>query len=243
MICVTHVCRQWRETALNYPRLWSDFNFTKLTQAAVMAEIFARAQTMPLNLEADVTKWSVAQSDAFERQLEAHISHTRHLNVTGRLHTVLKRLASSAPILESLSLSNKSSLFPLPQVVIPVNLFNWTAPKLTRLELDSCDISWKSPLLRAYGTSRYLNPTKGRGICWRLVGCFERNAPTRNPYPRIRHPTCTKDRPAHITAFAHRYTSLPHRTPSCRFCDRLCVRSRSSRVACSQLAARECRIP
>jgi F-box-like len=160
MICITHVCRQWRETALNYPHLWSDFNFTKLTQAAVMAEIFARAQTMPLNLEADVTKWSIAQSGSFERQLEAHISHTRHLNVTGRLHTVLKRLASSAPILESLSLSNKSSLFPLPQVVIPVNLFNWTAPKLTRLELDSCDISWKSPLLRGLRNLKILKPYK-----------------------------------------------------------------------------------
>ena len=159
-ICVTHVCRQWRETALNYPRLWSDFNFTKLTPAG-MTKILARAQTIPIHLEADVTKWSVAQSDAFERQLEAHLSHTRHLNITGRLHAVLDRLASSAPTLESLFLSHKSGPFPLPEVVIPVNLFNCTAPKLESLELESCDISWKSPLLRGLRNLKIIKHYKG----------------------------------------------------------------------------------
>ena len=162
-ICVTHVCRQWRETALNYPRLWSDFNLTKLTPA-VMAEILARAQTMPLNLEANVIKWSVAQSDAFVRQLKAHIPHIRHLNISGSLRAVqpvLDRLASSAPILESLSLSHKFGQYPLPEVVIPINLFNCTAPKLTRIELDSCDISWKSPFLRGLRSLKILKPYNG----------------------------------------------------------------------------------
>ena len=157
-MCVAHVCRRWRETALNHPRLWSHINFTKLTPAG-MAEILARAKMAPLHLEADVTKWSAAQLDAFEKQLEAHISHTRHLSICGHLQTALDRLVSSAPTLEFLSLSHKSRQFALAQVVIPVNLFNCTAPSLTSLELENCNISWKSPLLKGLRTLKILRPS------------------------------------------------------------------------------------
>jgi len=33
LLRVTHVCRQWRETALDWPHLWSYINFSKLTRA------------------------------------------------------------------------------------------------------------------------------------------------------------------------------------------------------------------
>ena len=35
LLRITHVCRQWRETALNYPHLWSYIYFTKLTPAGM----------------------------------------------------------------------------------------------------------------------------------------------------------------------------------------------------------------
>ncbi|KAH9984213.1 hypothetical protein BJV77DRAFT_212406 [Russula vinacea] len=162
-ICVTHVCRQWREIALEYPRLWSYINFTKLAPAA-MAEILARARTMPLHLEANPVYWITEKNDAFERQLEAHISHTRYLSIRGQIHAALERLVSSAPILESLSLSHTSydtCRFRLPQLVIPINLFNCITPKLTSLELENCHISWKSPLLRGLRNLKVLNPYTG----------------------------------------------------------------------------------
>ena len=157
-ICITHVCRRWREAALNHLRLWSHINLTKLAPAA-MAEILSRAKMAPLHLEADLTNSRKDQIDVIERQLEAHISHTRHLCIRGHLQTALERLVSSAPILESLSLSQ----FWFPQTVIPVNLFNHTIPSLTSLKLDSCDISWKSPLLKGLQTLEMLKPsTKAR---------------------------------------------------------------------------------
>ncbi|KAF8481673.1 hypothetical protein DFH94DRAFT_691327 [Russula ochroleuca] len=112
-----------------------------------MAEILAQAKMAPLHLGADLIKMSAAQLVAFEKHIEAHISHTCHLSICGHLQTVLNRLVSSAPALEFLSLTDKSQ-FELAQVVIPINLFNCTIPRLTSLELENCNISWKSPLLK-----------------------------------------------------------------------------------------------
>ena len=153
-IRVTHVCRRWREAALDHPRLWSHIIFVELAPAS-MTEILARAKMAPLHLEADLINSSWDQLDVIERQLEAHISHTRHLCIRGELQIAFERLVSSAPTLESLSLSH----FGLPQAVIPVNLFNCTAPNLSSLVLDGCDISWKSPLLKGLRTLRIVGPS------------------------------------------------------------------------------------
>jgi hypothetical protein len=80
-IRVAHVCRQWREVALNHPRFWSHINFTKLTSAGI-AEILARAKMAPLHmhLEVDGTMWAFKKVKNFARQLKTHISHTCHLS-------------------------------------------------------------------------------------------------------------------------------------------------------------------
>jgi hypothetical protein len=46
-------------------------------------------------------------------------------------------------------------------VVIPVNLFDCTIPRLTSLELENCDISWKSPILKGLRTLEILRPSTG----------------------------------------------------------------------------------
>jgi hypothetical protein len=130
---VTHVCHRWREIALNYPRFWSYINFTKLSSAG-KAEILARAKTAPLHLEVDADDKLriLTHFDPFEG---------------GPLETTLARLSSSAPLLESISFSHISESEG-PPATIPVNLLNGTAPNLTSLELEKCDISWKSPFLK-----------------------------------------------------------------------------------------------
>ena len=152
---VTHVCRRWREIALNYPHFWSYINLTKLKSAG-MGEILARAKMVPLNLEADVEVWRRAEFEAFETQLEAHISHIRHLGISGNLRdfTVIKRLLPFAPTLESLSLLHKHR-FP---VTIPDTFLKCTTPNLTSLELKNCSItSWESPVLKGLQSLQVLN--------------------------------------------------------------------------------------
>jgi hypothetical protein len=131
-----------------HPRFWSHINLTKVTPIG-MGEILSRVKMAPLHVEADLTKWDLEHFEVFERQLEAHISHTRHLKFSGyHLSNMVQRLVSPAPTLESLSFSRNSRLYRLPCAIIPDNLFNCTAPSLTSLKLEKCDIGWKSPLLK-----------------------------------------------------------------------------------------------
>jgi len=143
---VTHVCHHWRETALNCSYLWNYINFNKLNSAGI-TEIVARAKMLPLHLEVEAFNWSKERFDAFEKRLEAHISHTRQLTISGELRNLPERLVSPAPILEFLSLTSFDSFNFAPSgLVIPDALFNSTAPNLTSLELYGYGISWKMPL-------------------------------------------------------------------------------------------------
>jgi hypothetical protein len=80
---VAHVCRQWRDIALNQPLFWSHINFTNLTSAGA-AEMLARAKEAPLQLDWRqrlAGHWDDARYSAFEKELQAHVSHIRHLDI------------------------------------------------------------------------------------------------------------------------------------------------------------------
>jgi hypothetical protein len=154
---VTYVCRRWREVTLSFPSLWSHIHFTKLSPTGV-AEMLARAKMSPLHLEAKLSCRKRADSNAFERLLEDHISYTCHLTISGDFQTMLERLVSPAPALESLSLGSPYDSYFSSPCTIPDSLFNGTAPKLTRLDLHGCSIGWKSPLLKGLQTLKIQTP-------------------------------------------------------------------------------------
>ena len=94
-----------------------------------------------------------AKFEAFVGQIEAHVYHTHRLGVTAdaqNLGQMFGRLLSSAPFLEHLSIIGLNSETP----VIPDNLFEGIAPKLTYLYLRECGIGWGSPLLKTSGRRR-----------------------------------------------------------------------------------------
>ena len=148
---ISHVCHRWREISLNLPHLWSHINFTRQTPDC-SAEMLARAKMAPLHLEAVTLMWSREKFEAFKRQIEAHIHHTRHLSITTTSHHLVRtfgRLVSSAPFLEQLSITNGDYSWHTPPE-IPFNLFDGIAPKLIYLRLDNCGVRWerKSPLFK-----------------------------------------------------------------------------------------------
>jgi hypothetical protein len=158
-IRVAHVCRRWREIVLDHPVFWSHVNITAIGPAGV-TEMLARAKMAPLYLEATIPpiyetyRWEDAGFVAFQKVLQAHISHIYRLRISvgssqeSNLQRTLEGLISPAPTLEHLSLSVKGWEEPPLRVSVPDTLFDSTTPKLSFLELSNCDISWKSPLLK-----------------------------------------------------------------------------------------------
>jgi hypothetical protein len=166
---VTHICHQWREIALNNPLFWNHIDFTNITLAGAV-EMFVRAEKAPLHLEAWVTGHhrGDARFNAFKKELQSRVTNICHLEIgadTFFLRRTLKRLASPAPTLESLSLSTEAMYRSPSRVSIPDTLFGGSAPRLSFLELHRCNISWKSPLLKGlryleiYAPSRRARPT------------------------------------------------------------------------------------
>ncbi len=150
---VAHVCRQWREIALNQPLFWSHVDFTTVSSAGA-AEILARAKTVPLHLEARVPggHWDDSRFSAFQKELQDRVSHTCHLGISAEpfhLRRILKELVSPAPTLEYLSLSGEEyqGRGIAMRAFVPDTLFEGSTPRLSYLELWNCDISWESPLL------------------------------------------------------------------------------------------------
>ena len=152
---VAHVCRRWREIALDHPLFWSHLDLTTVTPAGA-TEILTRARMAPLYLEAKVPvvfPWDDARFVAFLKELQTHLSHIYHLKISAVPHYLIRTLVglkSPAPTLAHLSLSVERypSSTRLSHLSVPDTLFDLTTPKLSSLELRNCSINWKSPLLR-----------------------------------------------------------------------------------------------
>jgi hypothetical protein len=154
---ISHVCHQWRETALNLPLLWSRVDFTSMNLAGA-AEALVRAKSAPLYLEANISsqRWDDDRFSTFQNELQAHVPHIRHLKISAKpalLHKTLLGLITPAPTVESLSLSSTGGhrrwrAGRSGRLSIPDTLFDSSAPRLSRLELRNCDIRWSSLLLK-----------------------------------------------------------------------------------------------
>ncbi|KAH9161212.1 hypothetical protein EDB89DRAFT_755206 [Lactarius sanguifluus] len=151
---VAHVCRQWRNIALDLPLLWNHVDFTTVSLAGA-TEMLSRARTSPLYLAARVPiyLWDGPRFIAFQKELHSHLSHICHLSISAdpsHLFRTLEGLISPAPTLEYLSLSIDKYRPRTPsRVSVPDNLFDGATPRLSCLKLRNCNISWKSPLLKS----------------------------------------------------------------------------------------------
>ncbi|KAH9161210.1 hypothetical protein EDB89DRAFT_755259 [Lactarius sanguifluus] len=151
---VAHVCRQWRETILNQPLLWSHVDFTIFSSAGA-AEILSRAKRVPLHLQARVPcrLWDDTRYSTLRKELQDCVSHISRLAISAEpihLHRILKGLILPAPTLEFLSLSGDSEEYNnsgVGRAVVPDTLFDGSTPRLSCLEIYNCDINWNSPLL------------------------------------------------------------------------------------------------
>ncbi|EPS93713.1 hypothetical protein FOMPIDRAFT_1135667, partial [Fomitopsis schrenkii] len=110
-IRVTHVCRHWRETALQCTALWSRVDVPALPER--LSEFLSRSKDAPLSmvlsfrpLRQPGTRQFVSSEDAVLLALSAlHRVQTLVVDASGDpTKAVLQRLGGRAPLLESLTI-------------------------------------------------------------------------------------------------------------------------------------------
>lgn len=148
-ITLTHVCRAWREIALNTPRLWSHI---VLTQPTVAKQVLARSKKAPLWLSASLNHSDDQRAETLD-VLMKESARLKELHLTGPAHTVQALSAkwrTSADLLETINISSDfrqfdpASLLPAPP--LSSQIFSGQTPKLSHLQLHRIAVDWSNPL-------------------------------------------------------------------------------------------------
>ena len=146
-IRVTHVCRQWRQVALDDSSLWATFTGFWPREEWI-SEALVRARNAPLVIDFDLTP-SLRKLSKFI----PHISHIRELRLRNlypspfQLEDLQEICALEAPILEHFELAlDPGTYFPVPSLtyreLVGTTLFNGRTPKLRTLSLTQIPIPW-----------------------------------------------------------------------------------------------------
>ena len=137
-ITVTHVCRLWRDIALQHGRLWGKIDAARPDRTMVFVD---RSKGAPLAVRESFTsslvELPVAFTDPSCRYRELHIRAK-----DGQLGASLLQILNSpvhAPVLESLALEVSDSS---PEYTLPPTVFDNKAPALTRLQLQNVRLEW-----------------------------------------------------------------------------------------------------
>jgi F-box-like len=139
---ISHVCRAWRDAALQCPLLWTNILFCPPQWTAVMLE---RSRNAPLRVEVPIQHLNLADH-TFVTSVRLALSHIRHIRYLyiilfdrfRDLGDLLSPFLTGTPdILEELILSSFSVF---PNYTYP-SMKN--APCLRSLELYSCHINWR----------------------------------------------------------------------------------------------------
>ena len=132
---VTHVCRRWRQIALDDSTLWTHFSTTSSRNKEWIAERLSRARNAPLVIEI-----VGSMEKAVYSLLLGHISHMRelHLRNLSPAHWEIVQAINThkAPALEHLELSANTS------PIVGDSLFKGPLPKLQILCLSQIIFPW-----------------------------------------------------------------------------------------------------
>ncbi|KAH9967839.1 hypothetical protein BC827DRAFT_1373091 [Russula dissimulans] len=139
---ISHVCRAWRDSALQCPLLWTNILFHPPEWTAIMLE---RSRSAPLTVRIPIQHENLADHAFLTavRLALSHLWHIRHLSIVlsdrfRDLDDLLDPFLTGFPyILEELILVSPSVF---PGYIYP-SMEN--APHLRILELASCHINWQ----------------------------------------------------------------------------------------------------
>jgi hypothetical protein len=142
-IRVTHVCRHWRQVALDDSSLWARISGYQMTSAWISLSL-ARARNAPLTIDL-----LGALSSKTLAMFPAHFAHTREFRLCGlvahrlvahHLDDNIRKICNlEAPALEHFELDVTASF---PTTFIGAPFFNGMAPKLRKFFLSGVRVPW-----------------------------------------------------------------------------------------------------
>ncbi|KAI0630510.1 hypothetical protein C8Q77DRAFT_1133456 [Trametes polyzona] len=148
-IALTHVCRHWRDVALNTPRLWSR---VVLTRPEVFREILPRSKKASLWVSASLPHADERRLYALEALMKES-SRLRELNLTAParfVQVISSQWKHPADNLESIILHAEAGQFEpdylIPSTRLSSEFFSGQTPKLRHLEIHRIPADWTSPL-------------------------------------------------------------------------------------------------
>ncbi|KAF9006155.1 hypothetical protein BDQ17DRAFT_1324919 [Cyathus striatus] len=165
-IHITHVSRYWRTVACNAPNLWAYIIFHSPNWSK---EMLRRSKMAPLFIDAHFSVVTRRMVESIQLALK-QMNRIKKLTVVASVPTMEKvfaELPTSAPILQSLSLSGprQSAMHGDYAYDIPEDFLSEDTSSLRWLELSHCDIKWTSPILsgltymKIHYTSTVARPT------------------------------------------------------------------------------------
>ncbi|TFY55000.1 hypothetical protein EVG20_g9478 [Dentipellis fragilis] len=150
---VTHVCRKWRNLALDNPALWG-INVCSLWEAT--EERLRRAKHPPLDIHwrSDIADACFEGKDAYLQALVGALDHTRTLDLQSLnaddIKPLIPLLRRAAPLLESFACTSDLESIETGihhgALALPEDLFGGDAPRLRRLALAEVHIPLHAPL-------------------------------------------------------------------------------------------------
>lgn len=148
-VLLTHVCRYWREVALNCSALWTKIDFMSVKCAQ---EMLTRAKYAPLKVFATVEDhWQqpTVPIKAIHAALQ-QLPRIKELELTHNgkdLNALVRTMSSPAPLLERMSLRATTSGRGLEYLT--ESTFAGIAPRLRFLSLTQCSLArWDLPIFR-----------------------------------------------------------------------------------------------
>ncbi|KAI0252279.1 hypothetical protein BJV78DRAFT_1153837 [Lactifluus subvellereus] len=141
-IRVTHVCRYWRQVALEDCSLWARFSALP-PSTTCLAEMLARAKGAPLIIDLDGSQNSKTFS-----MFSSHLSHIRELRLRNLCDSLvdgnsIRELCSlEAPMLEHFELGVPSFSPVIVQTSVGTRFFKGQAPKLRTFSLCQIQVPW-----------------------------------------------------------------------------------------------------
>ncbi|KAM5532797.1 hypothetical protein V8D89_013516 [Ganoderma adspersum] len=147
-IKLTHVCRHWRDVAMNTPRFWSH---VYVRRPKTFSALLPLSKSSPLYIDLDLGGTIGADGKAWDSAIELIGQHShrlcefRYIATSKQVRLLSEKLSHPMPLLEKLVLSHCVSKV---RGVDPLRLLPATghAPRLLHLEIYHLPVMWTDPV-------------------------------------------------------------------------------------------------